>query len=169
MLDGRWKVGFQSGRGAPDSVNFDKLASWSENSDPGLKYFSGTGTYTKTFGVSPASLTKHSQMWIDLGDVRNIAEVSLNGKALGTVWHAPYRINIASALKSGSNELVVKVTNAWVNRLIGDEQPDAARIAFTIVKPYRADSPLLPSGLLGPVSLYSIGSDSKTPSQIEIH
>ncbi|MBW8869936.1 MAG: hypothetical protein JF563_04050, partial [Acidobacteriales bacterium] len=67
----------------------------------GLKYFSGTAIYTKTFDVPPAAVTQHSQMWIDLGDVRNIAEVSLNGKALGTLWHAPYRVNIGSALHSG--------------------------------------------------------------------
>ena len=108
-------------------------------------------------------------MWIDLGDVRNIAEISLNGKALGTLWHAPFRINIGAALRSGSNELVVKVTNSWVNRLIGDEQPNATRVVFTVVKPYRADSPLLPSGLLGPVSLYSIGSDSKSISKSNVH
>ena len=169
VLDGPWKVGFQSGRSAPESLNFDKLASWSDQSNPRLKYFSGTAIYTKTFDISPASLTKHSQMWIDLGDVRNIAEISLNGKALGTLWHAPFRINIGSALRSGSNELVVKVTNSWVNRLIGDEQPNATRVAFTVVKPYRADSPLLPSGLLGPVSLYSIGSDSKSISKSNVH
>lgn len=125
------------------------------NSDPGVKYFSGIGTYTKTFDA-PAGLAKDSQVWIDLGDVKNLAEVSLNGKTLGTVWHAPYRVNVTSALKPGANELVVKVTNAWVNRLIGDEQPGATRYTFADVKPYRAKSPLLASGLLGPVSVYSI-------------
>jgi hypothetical protein len=82
--------------------------------------------------------------------------VSINGKSLGIVWHAPYRVNVTSAVKSGSNELVVKVTNAWVNRLIGDEQPGATKITFADVKPYKATSPLLPSGLLGPVTIYSI-------------
>ena len=155
-LDGSWKVSFQSGRGAPDSVTLDKLASWSDNSDPGVKYFSGIGTYTKSFDAPAASLAKGAQVWVDLGDVKNLAEVSVNGKPLGIVWHAPYRVNVTSALKAGSNELVVKVTNAWVNRLIGDEQPGATRITFADVKPYRANSPLLPSGLLGPVSVYSI-------------
>ena len=154
-LDGSWKVAFQSGRGAPDSLSLDKLASWSENSDPGVKYFSGIGTYTKTFDA-PAGLAKDAQVWIDLGDVKNLAEVSVNGKTLGTVWHSPYRVNITSALKPGANELVVKVTNAWVNRLIGDEQPGATRYTFADVKPYRAKSPLLASGLLGPVSVYSV-------------
>jgi len=155
-LDGSWKVSFQSGRGAPDSVTLDKLDSWSDNSDAGVKYFSGTGTYTKSFDVPAASLTKGAQVWIDLGDVKNLADVSINGKSLGIVWHAPYRVNVTSAVKSGSNELVVKVTNAWVNRLIGDEQPGATKITFADVKPYKATSPLLPSGLLGPVTIYSI-------------
>ena len=97
-----------------------------------------------------------AQVWIDLGDVKNLAEVSVNGRSLGTVWHAPYRVNITSALKPGANELAVKVTNAWVNRLIGDEQPGATRITFADVKPYSAKSPLLPSGLLGPVRVYAI-------------
>lgn len=155
-LEGPWKVSFQSGRGAPDSATLDKLASWSDNADPGVKYFSGTGTYTKSFDVPSSSLSKGTQLWIDLGDVKNLAEVSLNGKPLGIVWHAPYRVNVTSAVKPGSNELVVKVTNAWVNRLIGDEQPGATKITFADVKPYRANSPLLSSGLLGPVSVYSV-------------
>jgi hypothetical protein len=155
-LDGPWKISFQSGRGAPDSITLDKLASWSDNSDAGVKYFSGVGTYTKTFDASAAWDPKGTQVWIDLGDVKNLAEVSVNGKSLGIVWHAPYRVNITSALKPGANELVVKVTNAWVNRLIGDEQPGATRITFADVKTYRAKSPLLPSGLIGPVSVYSV-------------
>ena len=155
-LDGSWKVSFQSGRGAPDSVTLDKLESWNESSDPGVKYFSGTGTYTKSFDAPKAWVAKGAQVWIDLGDVKNLAEVSVNGKSLGVVWHAPYRVNVTSALKPGANELVVKVTNAWVNRLIGDEQPGATRYTFADVKPYRANSPLLPSGLIGPVDVYSI-------------
>ena len=93
-------------------------------------------------------------MWIDLGDVKNLAEVTVNGKSLGIVWHAPYRVDVTGALKPGANELTVKVTNAWVNRLIGDQQPDATtKYTFADVKPYKANSPLLPSGLLGPVKL----------------
>lgn len=155
-LDGSWKVSFQPDRGAPASITLDQLTSWSDNSDPGVKYFSGTGTYNKTFDVSATSLGKGSQVWIDLGDVKNLAEVTINGKSVGIVWHAPYRVNVTSALKTGSNELIVKVTNAWVNRLIGDQQPGAQTYTFADVKPYRANSPLLSSGLLGPVSVYSI-------------
>ncbi len=155
-LDGAWKIGFQPGRGAPDSITVDQLASWSDSSDAGVKYFSGTGTYTKTIDAPAAWFAKRGQVWIDLGGVKNLAEVLVNGKSLGIVWHAPYRVNVTSALKPGNNELVVKVTNAWVNRLIGDQQPGAVKYTFADVKPYRANSPLLPSGLLGPVTVYSV-------------
>jgi hypothetical protein len=88
-----------------------------------------------------------------LGDVKNLAEVTINGKGLGQVWHSPYRVDATSALKPGANEITIKVVNAWVNRLIGDEQPGATKISFADVKPYKANSPLLPSGLLGPVTV----------------
>ena len=79
-------------------------------------------------------------MWIDLGDVKNLAEVTVNGKSLGIVWHAPYRVDATSALKPGSNEVSIKVINAWVNRLIGDQQPDATtKYTFADVKPYKAN------------------------------
>ena len=94
---------------------------------------------------------------MDLGDVKNLAEVEVNGKALGIVWHAPYRVDVTSALKPGTNKITIKVTNAWVNRLIGDQQPDAmTKYTFADVKPYKANSPLLSSGLLGPVELEQV-------------
>ena len=155
-LDGTWKLDFQPGRGAPDSITVDKLASWSESSDSGVKYFSGIGTYSKTITASANWVAKGSHVWIDLGDVKNLAEVSVNGKSLGIVWHAPYRVDVSSALKPGDNQLVVKVVNAWVNRLIGDEQPGATKYTFADVKPYKANSPLLASGLIGPVTIYSV-------------
>ena len=83
--------------------------------------------------------------------MKNLAEVTVNGKSLGVVWHAPYRVDVTSALKPGANEVTIKVINAWVNRLIGDQQPDATKYTFADINPYKADSPLLPSGLLGPV------------------
>jgi hypothetical protein len=153
-----WKVSFQPGRGAPPSITLDKLASWTDNSDAGVKYFSGAGTYTTTLDAKAAWFKKGSHVWIDLGDVKNLAEVTVNGKSLGIVWHAPYRVDVTGALKPGTNQVSIQVTNAWVNRLIGDEQPHATRIAYADVKPYNANSPLLPSGLLGPVRIYSISS-----------
>ena len=158
-VDGPWNVTFQPGRGAPASVTLDKLVSWSDSQDKGVKYFSGTGTYTKTIQASADWFKPGAKLWIDLGDVKNLAEVTVNGKSLGIVWHAPYRVDVTGALKPGANEITIKVTNAWVNRLIGDQQPDATtKYTFADVKPYKADSPLLPSGLLGPVKLERVAT-----------
>ena len=154
-IEGPWKVAFQPGRGAPPSITLDTLTSWSDSTDAGVKYFSGAGTYTKTIEASPEWFKKGAMLWINLGDVKNLAEVTVNGKSLGVVWHAPYSVDVTSALKPGANEVTIKVINAWVNRLIGDQQPDATKYTFADVKPYRANSPLLPSGLLGPVHMYS--------------
>ena len=139
--------------GLPIPSRMNELSDWSQSDDPGVKYFSGVGTYTKTVQVSPEWFKKGSRLWIDLGDVKNLADVTVNGKELGQAWHAPYRVDATSALKPGANQITIKVVNAWVNRLIGDEQPGATKIAFTDVKPYKATSPLLPSGLLGPVTV----------------
>ena len=157
-VDGPWKLSFQPDRGAPASISLNTLSSWSDNPDPGVKYFSGIGTYTKSIDVSAAWLKTGAHLWIDLGSVKNLAEVTVNGKPLGQVWHAPYRVDATAALKPGANELSIKVTNAWVNRLIGDEQPNAVKITFADEKPYRANSPLLPSGLMGPVTLNSVAA-----------
>jgi hypothetical protein len=152
-VDGPWKVSFEPDRVAPPSTTLDKLISWSDSTDAGVKYFSGAGTYTKTIQASADWFKKGSHLWIDLGDVKNLAEVTVNGKNLGVVWHTPYRVDVTSALKPGANDVSIKVINAWVNRLIGDQQPGATKYTFADVKPYRANSPLLPSGLLGPVAL----------------
>jgi hypothetical protein len=152
-VDGSWTVAFKPDLGAPPSITLDALASWSDNADAGVKYYSGTGTYTKTVQAPADWFKPGAHLWIDLGSVKNLAEVIVNGKSLGVVWHTPYRVDATSALKPGANELVVKVTNAWVNRLIGDQQPGATKITYADVKPYKAKSPLLPSGLLGPVAV----------------
>ncbi len=156
-LDGPWNVSFQSGRGAPPTATLDKLISWTDSTDNGVKYFSGIGTYTKSIDASPDWFKKNAQIWLDLGDVKNLAEVTVNGKSLGVVWHAPYRVDLTGVLKPGTNQITIKVVNAWVNRLIGDQQPDEkTKYTFADVKPYKAKSPLLPSGLIGPVHLYSV-------------
>jgi len=152
-IAGPWNVAFQPGRGAPPSITMNDLLDWSRVDDAGVKYFSGVATYTKTVQASPAWFKKGSRLWIDLGEVRNLAVVSVNGKKVGEPWHAPYRVDVTSALKPGSNEVSIQVVNAWVNRLIGDEQPGATKLTFADVKPYKANSPLLPSGLLGPVAV----------------
>ncbi|MGH9585938.1 MAG: glycosylhydrolase-like jelly roll fold domain-containing protein [Acidobacteriaceae bacterium] len=159
-VNGPWKVSFPPDWGAPPSITLDSLSSWSTNGDDGVKYFSGIGTYRKTVNVPASWLHRKAHIWLDLGDVKNLAEVSVDGKSFGVVWHAPYRVDVTSALHPGSNQLSIKVTNAWVNRLIGDQQPNATKkYTFTDVKPYRADSPLLPSGLLGPVEFQSVATE----------
>jgi alpha-L-rhamnosidase len=158
---GPWTVTFQPGRGAPPSITLETLSSWSDNPDAGVKYFSGTGTYAKTVDAPADWFRKGGRIWIDLGDVKNLAEVTVNGRSLGIVWHAPYRVDATSALKAGANEVLIKVTNAWVNRLIGDQQPNATvKYTFADIEPYKANSPLLPSGLLGPVRITSVATRS---------
>jgi hypothetical protein len=151
-IDGPWSIAFESGRGAPAKIVQNDLSSWSANADRGVKYFSGTGTYQKTFTMPGKRHGVHYVL--DLGAVRELAEVSLNGKKLGTVWTAPYTLDVTAAIKPGRNELQVTVANLWVNRLIGDAQPDAkGKYTFTIIPTYRPDAPLRDSGLLGPVSI----------------
>lgn len=156
-VEGPWKVTFQPNRGAPASAIFDKLTSYTGNSDAGIKYFSGTATYTKTIDLQPGVIGKGAQLWLELGDVKNLAEVVVNGKSLGVVWKQPFRVNVTNALKAGENRLEIKVTNLWVNRLIGDAQSGVTNpVTYTTLPFYNADSPLQPSGLLGPVKIISI-------------
>jgi hypothetical protein len=158
-VEGSWKLAFQPGRGAPAALVLQNLISWPDSPDDGIKYFSGAGTYTQTIRASTDWFKNGARLWIDLGEVKNLAEVTVNGKPLGIVWHAPFRVDATSALKPGANEVKIKVINAWVNRLIGDLQPDATtKYTFADVKPYKASSPLQASGLLGPVKVYSATS-----------
>ncbi len=153
-LGGPWTVSFQPGRSAPATANLPQLAPLNENGDPGIKYFSGIATYTKDF-TTPKGWRAGQPLWIDLGKVSELAEVSVNGKPAGGAWHAPFRVDIGSTTKPGKNKLEVRVANLWVNRLIGDAQPGAKKITFTAMPTFRADAPLRPSGLIGPVTLDS--------------
>jgi len=158
-ITGEWNIIFQPNRGAPASIKVNELKSWTENADAGIKYFSGTGSYTKIINTSANWFKKGAQLYIDLGDVKNLAEVIVNGKSLSIVWKKPFRVDVTSALKPGANKLEIKVTNLWVNRLIGDQQPDIVNkkmVAYTTMPFYQANSPLLPSGLLGPVRILSV-------------
>ncbi|HUI53874.1 MAG TPA: glycosyl hydrolase [Bryobacteraceae bacterium] len=156
-VEGSWDIAFQPNRGAPAGITLERLSSWSDSSDSGVKYFSGTGTYTKTVQAPAGWFKAGSQLWLDLGDVKNLAEVTVNGKSLGIVWKTPFRVDITGALKPGANALEIKVTNLWVNRLVGDQQPGIEKkYTYTTQPFYRADSPLLPSGLLGPVRIVSL-------------
>jgi hypothetical protein len=153
-VEGPWDLSFEPDRGAPAKITLDKLASWSESPDEGVKYFSGAGTYTKTIQAPQEWFKGGAHLIIDLGEVKNLAEVSVNGKALGIVWKPPYRVDVTSTLKPGANTVEIKVTNPWVNRIIGDRQSKATKTyTFTSPKFYKAGSQLVPSGLLGPVRI----------------
>jgi len=153
---GPWHVHFQEGRGAPGQATFTKLTSWTANADPGIKYFSGTARYETSFKVPASWRVKGQRVEMDLGTVKNLAAVLVNGQSAGILWKAPYRADITVPLQAGVNRLTLDVTNLWPNRLIGDKQPNAKPIASTTFNPYSSDSPLLESGLLGPVTLFSI-------------
>jgi alpha-L-rhamnosidase len=156
-VHGPWKIAFQEGRGAPASATLDELASWTANGDAGVKYFSGVGSYTKTIDAPASWFAPGKQLWIDLGQVKELAQVEVNGKALGMVWHTPFRVDATAALHPGANQLMVKVTNLWPNRMIGDLQPGVTTpITYADVKPYKADSQLIESGLLGPVEILQV-------------
>ncbi len=151
-IDGSWTVAFQPNRDAPASITLDKLSAWNDSSDPGVKYFSGTATYTKTIEAPAEWFAAGAKMVLDLGSVKNIAEVTVNGKSAGVLWKPPFRANVTGALKPGANTVQIKVTNLWANRLIGDQQPNVRKkYAWTSLRALGAGSPLLPSGLLGPV------------------
>lgn len=177
-IEGPWEVNFAPGWGAPERATFKTLISWSEHSDTGIKYFSGSAVYRKTVSVPGGLIAEHRKFWLDLGDVQVIARVKLNGHDLGIFWKPPFRVDITDIVKPGDNELEVKVVNLWVNRLIGDEQlppdckyssggslsdlPDwlvnntsrtSGRKTFTTHKFWSKDDAPLPSGLIGPVKI----------------
>ena len=154
-----WSVTFQAERGAPaGEVAFKQLNSWTEHSEFGIKYFSGTATYSKRINVPADRLSEGRRVWLDLGTVHDIAEVTVNGKELGVIWKAPFRIDITDAAQAGANTVEIKVTNCWKNRILGDwKLPKDEKITWTLYPFYHdeKDADLMPSGLLGPVKLVS--------------
>jgi len=160
-LNRDWNVSFQPGRGVAREAGFSGLMSWGTLplATEGKRYFSGTATYSKTIEIPTDDLTKGAHIWLDLGDVRELAAVKVNGVELGILWKTPYKVDVTDAIKPGENDIEIKVTNLWVNRMIGDQQPWAMKkYAFADFSPYKADSPLLPSGLLGPVHILSVAA-----------
>ncbi len=154
-IDTPWLVTFQEHRGAPAEATFATLSSWSENADAGIRYFSGTASYQNTIRL--AAVDAEARQVLQLGKVRNIAEVMVNGQSAGIVWKEPFEVDVTSLLHEGDNELDVKVTNLWVNRLIGDQQPGCKRrITYTDAHYYAPDAPLEESGLMGPVKIMEI-------------
>jgi len=159
----QWTISFQPGRGAP--ANSQPLSaiqprmktafqSWSESPLPGVKYFSGTATYRTKVDL-PQTAGQH--FILTLKDLHEICTVRVNGQNLGTIWAMPYRLDITAGLRNGSNTLELEVTNLWPNRIIGDAQPSATeKFTRTNIRKYTATSPLLPSGLVGSVTIEAI-------------
>jgi hypothetical protein len=189
---GPWSVSFPPGLGAPAEITLPRTESWTENTEPGVRYFSGTATYRHQFTATASDTATPRRLILDLGRVEKIAAVRVNGSVYPALWAPPFRVDITAAVHPGVNDLAIEVTNLWPNRLIGDEhepddaawgkpdmfkfveparligqrlievpnwvtthqpRPAAGRITFTTYKFFTADSPLLPSGLLGPVRL----------------
>jgi hypothetical protein len=155
-IDGPWEVRFTKGWGAPDFVTLDKLISLSDSHDDGVRHYSGTIHYKTNFDFAPTD--GNTTDWsLDLGEVQVMAQVKLNGTDLGTLWNPPFVIDspaFRSALKPGSNTLEVSVANLWPNRMIADSKlPTEKRLTWSSFEPFKPDSPLLRSGLIGPVTL----------------
>jgi hypothetical protein len=192
-LDTNWTVSFPPKLGAPNSITLPILSSLHTNGLEGVKYFSGTASYKKSFELKHYQPLDNRRLFLDLGKVEVIAEVFLNSKSLGIVWKPPYRVEITEHLQKGTNTMEIHVTNLWPNRLIGDEQlpienkylkeenihkfevlgsgailelpswykdglekPDGGRVTFSTWHHYHKESPLLESGLIGPVSITAV-------------
>jgi hypothetical protein len=169
-LSGAWDVAFDPKWGGPERIAFDTLQDWTTRPEPGIKYYSGVATYRRTLNLTRIP---EGQTYLDVGVVHDMARVKLNGKDLGVVWCAPWRIEVTGAIKAGDNQLEIEVVNRWANRMIGDKQPadanartvecppgffggrkiPAGRYTFCTDDPYDPRSPLVPSGLLGPVRI----------------
>lgn len=156
-LGGPWAVQFDPRVGGPTQAMFAGLSDWTAHTDAGIRHYAGTATYRTQFDLSSTG----PRRWLDLGDVRELAEVRLNGRPLGIVWTPPFRVEITDAARAGRNELEVDVVNFWANRVIGDAgQPEGApRFTRTNIRRLGAQEPLMPSGLLGPVQVL------ETPAQ----
>jgi hypothetical protein len=181
-LEGSWNVSFDPRLGGPENTTFRSLEDWSTRQEDGVRYYSGTATYRKTFDVPVTAdrvVKKPARLWLDLGKVFNIARVRLNGRDLGVVWCDPWCVEITDAVRKSGNKLEIDVANLWLNRLIGDEfqppdaeygkdgnllrwpewlvknepRPSKGRYTFATWRHFTKDSPLLPSGLLGPVRI----------------
>jgi len=159
-IAGPWSVRFPAGWGAPPETTFDRLISWTEHPEPGVKYFSGMAEYETRFDLDPQRPAADVRLFLDLGLVEEIAEVWLNGRPLGVVWNPPYVLDATDAVQPGRNRLTVQVANTWSNRLAGDAlSPDGPKYCRTNIAgsiawkvPWK-ETPLLRCGLLGPVRL----------------
>ena len=153
-IAGPWKVSFDPKWGGPESVVFETLDDWTKRPEPGIRFYSGTATYRNTFDLPDTPRRENARIYLGLGRVKDVATVRLNGKDLGVVWTAPWRVEITGAVKLTGNRLEIDVVNLWPNRLVGDAAlPPEDRLTKTNATAHTRGSPLLPSGLLGPVTV----------------
>jgi hypothetical protein len=178
-LEGKWNLAFDTAWGGPASIVFDTLTDWSKRSEEGIRYYSGIALYTKSFDMPDnTEIDKNCRYFLDLGILKNLGRINLNGKDLGILWTAPLQADITDAIRKKRNHLKIEVANLWINRLIGDEnQPwdgitdgkwpewllngtprNSKRYAFATYRYYKKDDPLAESGLIGPVSIKIINN-----------
>jgi hypothetical protein len=166
-LTGSWKLSFPKGYGAPESINIPRLRSWTDNAEAGVKYFSGTGAYTQSFEVKKEWLKPGQRLLLDLGLVKDMAELFLNGTKIDFLWKAPFQADITHAVKGGMNELEIRVTNEWTNRWRGDQEDTAHKVLASYPIPFgRRQYELAESGLLGPVKLLIEQTQSPPPTLV---
>jgi hypothetical protein len=168
VIDGSWNVSFDPQWGGPDSVTFPELIDWTTHMDKGIKYYSGTAAYHKTFNIG-FELQKDKQYFLQLGSIKDvgIAKVKINGKDKGILWTAPFRVDISKELQKGNNTLAIEVVNSWYNRVAGDQTfPDRKQYTSTNInlnRDFRGrpldEIPLETSGLLGPVTIEEVFSN----------
>jgi len=152
-ITGPWEINFPAGKGAPEKIVIDTLESWTLSRNEGVKYFSGTATYLKTFEAHKSWFKEETEFFLDLGAVYDIAEISVNGVPAGILWKPPFRANITGLIKKGTNKLEIKVTNQWTNRLAGDQKAAPGKKILNsplFIFPGRS---LNDSGLSGPVTI----------------
>lgn len=157
VIDGPWTVNFSKEWGAPESVILPQLISWTDHENPGIKYYSGMGKYQKTFTYEMNTpLSEEQRIFLDLGEMAEMAEVWLNGQSLGIVWAKPFKYDVTSFIKNGENVLTIEVANNWCNRIIGDAITGQEFTNTNIARVGRMtwdQVPLSVSGLLGPVTI----------------
>lgn len=155
-VTGPWQVSFDTAWGGPQQIQVDTLKSWTTFADTGIKYYSGTAVYRKTFTISESNL-KGTRTLLDLGNVLEMAFITVNGQKMPTRWCAPYEFDITPYIHAGDNRLEVEVVNMWPNRLIGDSRlPEGQRRTRSNIKKFEgpgSEQYLRSSGLLGPVAL----------------
>ena len=154
-FEGPWTVQFDAAVGGPkQAVTFSSLADWAANADSSIRYYSGTASYTQKFNYH--STEKNKTVWLNIGEVKNLAEVFVNGVSCGVIWTPPFRVDVSKALKEGENTLKIDVVNTWNNRMVGDSRLSPEKRITSTMYPFRMEGKsLLAAGLMGPVVLES--------------